>query len=733
VDPRAAIPCVIYAAKSTEDKRGSIPEQLRECREAIEADPRRRLIADYKDEAFSAYRRDRGPGLRDATQHAEDLAVEHGVAELWAQHSDRIARGDGRTARHTVEIALWALKHDVRVRTLQDPDTFRDLLYAVVIGQRNNEDSKRKAISSQAGRKRAIARGEFVSHLPDGYRLHRQLDASGELHKRMVFDEDRRPLFELVFRLARRGRTCGQIAKTLNDRGWLTKPVKRIDRPRPFDVGKVYELLQNPRYAALASYRGEVLARGHWPAYISERQHEKIKARLANPRVGFDKGPLEAYLLKGIARCGHCGARLRVHTRRAQADGSRTRAYVCASHRTDRGKAQCAVSPLDAHVAEAMVIASLPVLLDGDEQLPAYALAGAERTGGESQRPAPPVAEVGDSSYGALSAQLVGSQRRARELADAQRLRAWIECEASGRTGATRAETAQLARLLRGWFQTISIAASAKTVAIEATRRHSAEPPATVALKIDRVAWSRLAPDGHRQLARRNSWAEAEMIGALQAWADRHGRSPVQHEWKLASPSHPSSLTVCRHFRGWNRALGKAGLEIAPSTRPYSWTEPQIVQALRRWRRRTGRTPRSMEWAKAPAGYPSAGTVRAHFGHFSDALAAAGLQPHSKRDYTLRYWRREEILASLRAWAEEHGRSPIAFEWIRAGAEHPCSSTVRNHFGRWDDALGAAVLGTSDASPANAGGSSAAGARSIRHIHTFDATRSSPCQDNVGT
>jgi hypothetical protein len=30
------IPCVIYAAKSTEDRRGSIPGQLRECREAIE-------------------------------------------------------------------------------------------------------------------------------------------------------------------------------------------------------------------------------------------------------------------------------------------------------------------------------------------------------------------------------------------------------------------------------------------------------------------------------------------------------------------------------------------------------------------------------------------------------------------------------------------------------------------------------------------------------------------------
>jgi hypothetical protein len=32
------IGCVIYAAKSTEDRRGSIPDQLRECRSAIQHD-----------------------------------------------------------------------------------------------------------------------------------------------------------------------------------------------------------------------------------------------------------------------------------------------------------------------------------------------------------------------------------------------------------------------------------------------------------------------------------------------------------------------------------------------------------------------------------------------------------------------------------------------------------------------------------------------------------------------
>jgi hypothetical protein len=98
--------CVLYAAKSTEDRHGSIPGQLQDCREAIERTGDRVLVGEYSDEACSAYSGDRGPELVDALRHAEELGREHGTAELWAQHSDRLARGDGRTARHAVEIAL---------------------------------------------------------------------------------------------------------------------------------------------------------------------------------------------------------------------------------------------------------------------------------------------------------------------------------------------------------------------------------------------------------------------------------------------------------------------------------------------------------------------------------------------------------------------------------------------------------------------------------------------------
>src|SRR4051794_10617594 len=96
-------PAVLYAAKSTEDKRGSIGTQFEDSRAAAEG---REIVAEYHDEAASAFKSDRGPGLKAALEHAERLAP----CALIVQHSDRLARGDGKRAAHLVEHALWALK-----------------------------------------------------------------------------------------------------------------------------------------------------------------------------------------------------------------------------------------------------------------------------------------------------------------------------------------------------------------------------------------------------------------------------------------------------------------------------------------------------------------------------------------------------------------------------------------------------------------------------------------------
>jgi DNA invertase Pin-like site-specific DNA recombinase len=711
MDDTAAIPCVIYAAKSTEDKRGSIPEQLRECQVAVDADPRRRFIAEYKDEKFSAYRRDRGPGLRDATQHAEDLAAEHGVAELWAQHSDRIARGDGRAARHTVEIALWALKHDVRVRTLQDPDTFRDLLYAVVTGQRNNEDSKRKGLSTQAGRKRAAQRGEYIGHLPDGYRLHSWVDERAQLHKQMVIDEQRKSLIELVLRLALRRRSCGQIAAGVNKAGWLTKPVKSGSSPRPFGPERIRDILRNPRYAGLSVYHGEVMARGCWPAYISERQHERIVALLGERLRGdrLKRRQQETYLLARVATCARCGASMHVHSGRRRADGSRPRSYLCSSHTKARGRHQCDAPPIEAHSIEAMFVASVDALLltdapeapspaprtqpsqkAGHEQLRAAVLAGDERRlqgaiEGELRRLQP---------HTALIREAVISQRQARELAEVECLRSWAEQERLGRTSASRQQCVELNALLRGWFAEISIDVRAKAVLLSATRRQGAgEPKAPRQIRVDRAAWTRASARASSQALRYVTWEKAEIVGALQGWADVKGRSPTQSEWQLTAAGRPSAQTVVRRLGRWDQALRKAGLQPAAKGRRHEpWPRTETIASLQAWTRQHRRAPAASEWMRATPERPCASSVRKQFGRWDLALVGAGLEPPPRKRQPPKLRSREQIIEALRAWTVNNGRPPVGPDWVRATPERPCTATVYKQFGSWRAALEAAGL-----------------------------------------
>jgi len=84
---------VVYAAKSTDDPRESIRSQIEAVREAAHD---RRIVGEFSDEGFSAYRKSRGPGLAEAIEAAKAAAP----CELWCLDPDRLARGNGGGARH---------------------------------------------------------------------------------------------------------------------------------------------------------------------------------------------------------------------------------------------------------------------------------------------------------------------------------------------------------------------------------------------------------------------------------------------------------------------------------------------------------------------------------------------------------------------------------------------------------------------------------------------------------
>jgi hypothetical protein len=637
-------PCVLYAAKSTEDRHGSIPDQLHDCRVAIDEAGSRHIHAGYTDEAVSAFSSNRGQGLVDAMQHAEDLAREFGGAELWAQHSDRLARGDGRLARHVVEIGLWALKRDITVRTIQDPDTFRDLLYAVVTGQRNHEDSRRKSLAVIAGHRRAAERGVCIGPPADGYRRVIEIARDGTIVRRVEIDNDRRPLIELIFRLLLRGKSSGVIARTVNDAGWLTKPNRRGSTPRSWTCHGVRSVAKNPRYAGLTALNGEILGHASWPAYVTEREHLRLKRRFTSqPRPSRDR-PREAFLFARLAVCGYCGRPMQVYSGRTRKDGTYARRYLCPSHNRDRSADACPAPRIDADMAESMFVAMIPLLF-GEDQPPAGSTEpsnpqpsswaqSAERQqvinavlAGDEQAIDGSLELLLARSTTSLAEQLAARNGRARQVEVAGQFEAWAKAGIYNPTMESRIEAARLNAVLRTWLSRVTIARDRRMLSISLDHQATgAQSARRASVSIVREEWRRFLPPVPRTNQPHAYWDKTSIVIALQQWAAAHGHAPRVIDWTNGSVDHPTARTVRRHFSLWRDALKAARLPPANPNAVRQWSDEEILRSLKAWARRHGRAPGWQEWRDSNSIQPSGKTIRTRFGSWTDALKLAGLE-----------------------------------------------------------------------------------------------------------
>jgi DNA invertase Pin-like site-specific DNA recombinase len=332
---------VLYAAKSTEDKHGSIPTQLEDGRKLAEREGLT-VAGTYHDEAASAYRGNRGEYLALAMAHAE----RDGCA-LIVQHSDRLARGDGERSRHLVEIVLWARKAGVRLMSVQDPQTFdgMGLVYAALMGDRNHDDSARKSKATAAGLRRRADKGEPVGAMPFGHRIE---DPDAKVSRRVV-DPAACAHVEAIYEAIAQGATPGDVARQLNQRG------VRTQRGGTWTARAVRKLVANP------VYRGE---KGY-ERIVGDDLFEKANANLRRldpaaiqARRGGRYPREDAYLLRGVAFC-ICGAP--AYTTRKYLGGKR--AYVC------RDKVQsvglCNRPPVPAEMAEILVVNHLGTFVDG--------------------------------------------------------------------------------------------------------------------------------------------------------------------------------------------------------------------------------------------------------------------------------------------------------------------------------------------------------------------------------
>jgi DNA invertase Pin-like site-specific DNA recombinase len=320
-------PAVLYAAKSSADEKGSIPNQLREGRELAEGDGRT-VVEKFEDEKKSAYTQDRGDGLVAARAECERLVAEHGECALVIQHSDRLARGDGRQAAHLVEYALWAIKSGVKIMSIQDPETFAqdDLIYAVLTGHRNHEDSRRKSQATKAGLRERREEGKFGGGpTPFGYAFDKQADM-------LVEDPVESVTVRRVFEEFVGGESLTGIARNLQADGVSTR------RGRFWRSSTISQIVSNPAYIGKLRH-GEGMVDGIHEGLVDRERWDQAQVLLASRRrKGKGRRPKAKHLLQGGKLKSPCGGTM---VCRSEYEGH----YICERRQHNLGECACPILP----------------------------------------------------------------------------------------------------------------------------------------------------------------------------------------------------------------------------------------------------------------------------------------------------------------------------------------------------------------------------------------------------
>jgi DNA invertase Pin-like site-specific DNA recombinase len=231
------------------------------------------------------------------------------VAALLAWDQDRVARDIGDWERvlracqkHATRVA-FTTSGEVDIATVSGRTTSR--FNAVIARQESEHKSER---IKAASRERA-AEGRAHGLVPYGWRREYETDARGLRIKGAWHDVLDEHAAEVVREAARRvlaGESAKRIVSDLNDRGIPTV------RGRPWDPAALRMTLLRPGNAGLRVHQGKVVGAATAPAILNRGDWDRLVALLRDPSRRTVTDNRIKHLLTGIAKCGVCGAAVRV-------------------------------------------------------------------------------------------------------------------------------------------------------------------------------------------------------------------------------------------------------------------------------------------------------------------------------------------------------------------------------------------------------------------------------------
>ncbi len=185
--------------------------------------------------------------------------------------------------------------------------------------------------------------------------------------KRLVINPEEADLVRRIFRRFLELGSGVKLIRELNDEGfrtksWTTKQGKRREG-RPFNLGHLYRILNNPLYIGRVKHK-EQTHPGEHESIVKHAMWDGVQKRLKSHGLrgasGHSKTPA---LLRGLIRCGACGSAMGITYSRK---GNRSyRYYLCVSA-AKNGYDACPVRSVSAGDVEAAVVMRLRKLLRED-------------------------------------------------------------------------------------------------------------------------------------------------------------------------------------------------------------------------------------------------------------------------------------------------------------------------------------------------------------------------------
>lgn len=258
---------------------------------------------------------------------------------------------------------------------------------------------EREMIAERTRDKIAVARrrGKWTGGVvPFGYQL---------VESKLVPVAALAPTVRRAFDTYLQRRSILEVARLLDE---LSPRTTRAGVTRRWARNDVQRLVTNPIYAGLMRVPGGGFAEGEHMALIDRDTYERAAGGGGAPRS--EPGNTDAYFLRGLLRCGACGAALTPSTtpKKRKFTTHQYRYYRCMS-RNRHGARTCPVAPVSADVIEAAVVGAIK----GAVATPALRDAVADAT---SQHLAEQLAQLVHERSG-LPTTMGAHTRRAEELA----------------------------------------------------------------------------------------------------------------------------------------------------------------------------------------------------------------------------------------------------------------------------------------------------------------------------